>query len=105
MHDSFVASSLRTAVIFLIALLAIQPLAAVAPPEAPSEKGAPVRMLDARVNAEQAYRNAIEPRGAAAANGLSAAQSHSAAIAEAIRDTKKTIPGLETSLSKETGGP
>ncbi|MGK2856988.1 MAG: M36 family metallopeptidase, partial [Thermoanaerobaculia bacterium] len=104
MHKPLVVRSMRAVLACLLALLSLQTFAAVAP-DRPAGKGAPLAMLDARVNDGQAYRNALAPRAAAALNGQNAAQSHSAAIAQAVRDAQSAMPGLETSISNLTGGP
>ena len=62
-------------------------------------------MYDARVNAPGSFRQASNARPGAAAAGFTEARLHAAAIAEAIRDLKGTLPGLDVQISGLTGGP
>jgi uncharacterized repeat protein (TIGR01451 family) len=63
------------------------------------------RMLDARVNAKDAYQHATAARQGRAAAGFSAAQTRATAIASAISQLRQTLPSLEVKVSKLTGGP
>jgi uncharacterized repeat protein (TIGR01451 family) len=63
------------------------------------------RMFDARVNAPDSYRKASAARLGAAAAGLAEARNQSAAIASAVGELSRTLPGLEVKVSDLTGGP
>jgi uncharacterized repeat protein (TIGR01451 family) len=62
-------------------------------------------MIDARVNRPASYRQASAARPGAAAAGFLEARSQSQAIALAVDELSRTLPGLEVRISGLTGGP
>ena len=66
--------------------------------------GAPMRMLDARVNAKDAWQRSIAARPGAAA-ALQAARGSATSIAAAIADQRRSTPGLSIKVSGVTGAP
>jgi len=64
-----------------------------------------LRMVDARVNLPESYKQATAARPAAAASSLVAARQQTAEIAARIAALRRTMPGLDVRLSNLTGGP
>lgn len=62
-------------------------------------------MLDARVNAKDAFQHALAARPGAAQNGLVRARSTTQSVVNAVASLKHTMPGAEVRLSNLTGAP
>jgi len=72
---------------------------------AAKRKHPPAGMFDARVNLPESYRIASAARPGAAAAGFTEARRQAGAIATAIGDMSRMLPGLDVQLSGLTGGP
>jgi len=97
------AAKIRRFVVALtLGAVALTSGAAVAPQ--PTQRLAPTRMLDARVNLRESYEHSVDSRPGSAAAGLDRAAAQIAAINTAKAEKLKTMPGLEVSLSALSGG-
>jgi uncharacterized repeat protein (TIGR01451 family) len=73
---------------------------------APSEEGGQLpRMLDARVNAKDAFNRATAARAGVAAKGLADTKRAVAERAAAYVELKRAMPGLDVKFSNLTAGP
>jgi uncharacterized repeat protein (TIGR01451 family) len=90
--------------IFAIALVVSAPLSAALAP-ARATKGSQPRMLDARVNMEDSYKEAVAARPGQATSGMERTQNIVESVLEATANKKKTMPGLQVRMSGLTGAP
>jgi uncharacterized repeat protein (TIGR01451 family) len=91
--------------LILVSLLAsVHPLGAITAPE-DGNKASLGRMVDARVNLQDSFKRATAFRRAAATSGVALARVQAAAIVDAMKKLKATLPGLDVRFSNLTGGP
>ncbi len=89
----------------LCAVLALATLTQAAGAAAAGKATTPLPMLDARVNAKEAFRHATAARSAAVGSGRVRAQQQANAIGAAIAERRLAMPGLDVRLSTSTGAP
>ena len=77
---------------------------AIAAHEAQGTKASVIRMLDARVNAKDAWQRSVDARPQAATSAA-AARSQSVSTTTALATLLRDRPGLEVQMSSLTGGP
>jgi uncharacterized repeat protein (TIGR01451 family) len=93
----------RVSVVATVLFAGALPGPAITAPPPLLRKPAPPKMVDARVNLKASFQQAVSARALAAKSGLSQAQVQAKAIGAAVTRLKRTMPGLQVTVS-EVGG-